>query len=165
LFFSALLERWDVSNRECLELGPGDYFTRVRARIAELRAQHPGVAHFAHGVPLHPRTYVEHACSFAGCSDEELWESAASIGTTLFRLETLTGVHLPEVVTPNDAFGRIVSDEQLPDSSLHVVRFDPDGAIDIERSAFGAALAALEHLDLTRFEPGRRYFHGHPVPD
>jgi hypothetical protein len=165
LFFSEFLERWDVPNSECLEYGPGDYVDRVRARIAELRTRHAGLAHFAHGAPLHPRTYVEHARSFAGCSDDALWEASASISKTLFRLETLTGVHIPQVVTPNEAYGRVISDEQIPNSSLRAIRFDPDGALEIDRAAFVAALASLEEIELAAYEPGRRYFHGHPVPE
>jgi hypothetical protein len=166
LFFSEFLERWHTPDDECLERGGHHgYLDRVRVRVAELRTRYPGVAHFAYGAPLHPRSYVELLASYAAAGDDELWEAAASISSWLFRLETLTGVRLPLAVTENEAYGRVISDAPIPGSPLRAIRFDPDGMISIERAAFVAALAALEEVELERFEPGRRYFCGHLVPD
>jgi hypothetical protein len=99
LFFSEFLEAYELPDRESIELaGPYvAYFDRVRARIAELRAQHPRCAYFAYGAPLHPATYVEHIRRFASLDDDGFWEASASISKALFRIETLTGARIAPV--------------------------------------------------------------------
>lgn len=163
LFFSQFVEARDVEV-ELEYSGPRrEYETRVRNRIQEMRAACPGVQHFLYGEPLHPRLLLDELHEYACEDDEGLWEASASIANALWAFETLTGVAYPQVVFPNEAFGRTVEVKELP-GGLKLLTPDPGGDMQVDRSALNSAVAAFDRVDLERYRPGQRTFFGRAVP-
>ena len=163
LFFSQFVEARDVEV-ELEYSGPRrEYETRVRNRIQEIRAAHPGVQYFLYGEPLHPRLLLDELHEYAREDDEGLWEASASISNALRAFETLTGVPYPQVVFPNEAFGRIVDVKKLP-GGIKLLTPDPGGDMQVDRAALDRALAAFDRVDLDRYRPGQRTFFAHAVP-
>lgn len=155
----------DVADRDCLEFRAGDYLENVRAEITKLRTQHPSAQHVACGLPLHPETYRRKLHTYVALDDDGFQEASASICGALFRIHSLTGMLLPTTVTSNEAYRRAPSIEPIPGSRLQRITFDPDAALWVDRQSFLHALAILDGMDPTRYQPGCRYFFGHLVPD
>lgn len=162
LFFSGFVEARDA-DPELEFAGPrAEYDDRVRARMSALRAEHPGVDHFLHGQPLHPRLLLEELREYAALDDDGLWESSASIAEALQRFDTLTGAGYPQVVFPSEAFGGVILRETLP-GGLRRIQMDPTGDLRVDRDALRRALDRFERVDLSSYVPGRRTFHGFAV--